>query len=258
MGVIRLDGEVIVVTGGASGIGRACALGFAEAGARVVILDVNEESAVGVVKEVGDVGSSAVFIPTDCAVPMSISRAFKEIGARFGTLRAAVNAAATMGSIVPFAECSFDEWAQVISLNLTGLFLCVQSELRLMSTGAAVVNIASLAGIRGVPSQSAYTASKHGVVGLTKSVALEYAAQGIRVNAICPGLIETPMATELARVAGVPLHSMLGQSRRLGQPSEVASTALWLCSDLASFVTGQAIAVDGGNSAASGGARVTG
>lgn len=248
------DGErVAVVTGGASGIGRACALGFAEQGVNVAIADRDSgEEVVGLARGHGvDAFSSQVDVSDGAAV----ERFFAEVDERFGRLDCAVHAAGIQQvELGPTAGVSDEVWRRTIAVNLDGIFFATKHAIRaiLRSGGGAVVNIVSQYGLVAGPNLPAYVASKHGVVGLTKAAALEYATEGVRVNAVCPGGTDTPLVQNMLRddpvhgeqhlQTALDLHPM----RRLAQPEEIAAAAVWLCSDLASNVTGVALPVDGG------------
>jgi NAD(P)-dependent dehydrogenase (short-subunit alcohol dehydrogenase family) len=244
-------GQVVLITGAAGGIGRAAVLAFARAGARVVAADLDEAGAQQAADLARAEGAEALAVQADVASSASVQAMVAAAVARFGRLDAAFNNAGVELEGVPTHEADEDLFDRSIAINLKGVFLCMKYQLRQMLAqggGGVIVNTASVAGLVGAATMPAYAASKHGVVGLTKSAALEYAKKGIRVNAVCPGVIRTAM-TERA-VAQRPereafinnLHPM----GRIGEPDEIAATALWLCSPAASFITGQALAVDGG------------
>lgn len=251
-------GRVALVTGGASGIGLATAQAFAASGASVVVADLPGSAGADVARDLTRSGARAIFVPVDVADPQSAMDMVKATTDAFGRLDCAVNSAGISGGgggngpRRPTADFDLDIWRRVLSINLDGVFHSLRAELPAMlaSGGGAIVNLASILGLVGFPNASAYTASKHGVVGLTKVAAIEYATRNIRVNAIGPGFIETPMtaplrATEEGRDAIVAQHPV----GRLGQPEEIASLALFLCSDAASFITGACYADDGGYTA---------
>ena len=248
-----LDGKVALVTGAASGIGRASALEFARQGARLVVADVDEDGVQETAKLVQREGPEALALRCDVAQSAQVSSMVRAAVDRFGRLDCAFNNAGIEGQVVPtedYDEAMFD---RVIAVNLRGVFLCLRHELPVMvkQGGGAIVNTASAAGLVALGGFSAYVASKHGVVGLTKTAALEYGTKGVRVNAVCPGAVQTPMVARLASQLSVPAES-LGLARpvhalgRASDPIEIARAAVWLCSDEASFVTGIAMPVDGG------------
>lgn len=253
--VKRLAGKVALVTGGASGIGRATALAMARQGARLVIADMQEEGGQQTVHRITEDGGQAHFVKTDVTQASAVEALLSQTVATYGRLDCAYNNAGISGAGIAgthralTAEYPEERWHQVLAINLTGVWLCMKYELQQMlkQGGGAIVNTASVAGLAGLPSASAYVASKHGVVGLTKTAALEYARNGIRVNCVCPGYIETPMTApgmqDPARLALMRASEPVG---RMGQPEEVAEAVVWLCSDAASFVTGHTMTVDGG------------
>jgi NAD(P)-dependent dehydrogenase (short-subunit alcohol dehydrogenase family) len=251
-----LDGKIVLVTGAASGIGRATSLKVAGSGARVVAADVDEDGGRETVDAIEQSGGEAIFVRADVASGDDVQTLIRTTVDTYGRLNCAFNNAGISGAGPDgraYAPHEIPEslWARVIGINLTGVFLCLQQELAQLLAqggGGAIVNVASIYGLVGARG-AAYVASKHGVVGLTRSFALAYAEHGIRVNAVCPGYTETPMVTsvfavrpeeEVARIrSGHPLG-------RLGQPNEIAEAVAWLFSDAASFVTGVALPVDGG------------
>lgn len=241
--------KIALVTGGSSGIGRATARAFAREGYTTIIADVQRgEEAV---RECEAEGATATFIECDVADEASVRALFAEIGSSFGRLDAAFNNAGIEGQQGSTAECTVENFDRVLGVNLRGLWLCMQEEIRQMLSqpdGGSIVNCSSVAGLIGLPNIPAYVASKHGVIGLTRAAALEYAQQKIRVNAICPGAIQTPMLDRYmgAMPDGRAAMEQVEPMGRLGEPDEIASAVLWLCSRGASFTTGQAIAVDGG------------
>lgn len=248
MSVFDFSDKVALVTGGASGIGRACVEGFAAGGARVVIADLNVALGEALVAELQASGAEALFINTDVADPAAVSALVQRTLEAFGALHYAVNNAGIEGDRCPIAETSLDSWHRVIDINLNGVFYCLREEIPaiLQSGGGAIVNMSSIMGTVASPGISAYVAAKHGVLGLTKTAAQENSALGLRVNAVCPGFIETPLLnkhlTDEVRTQVVAMHPI----GHLGQAVEVANTVLYLCSDQASFVTGSAYSVDGG------------
>jgi NAD(P)-dependent dehydrogenase (short-subunit alcohol dehydrogenase family) len=249
---ILLAGKIALVTGGGSGIGRATSLAFADAGASVMVADINRDGGTESVAMIRDRGGNAEFIETDVSVTDQVDTMVAATVERFGRLDCAFNNAGIGGrwaTLLDYDEQTFD---QVIAVNLKGVWLCLKAEIRAMLAqgGGVIVNTASVAGLVGTPRIPAYGASKHAVVSLTKSAALSYAKQGIRVNAVCPAFIDTPMVDSLVEMepdlADVVHAQPIG---RIGQPEEVAATVIWLCSDAASFVTGVALPVDGGSMA---------
>ena len=247
----QTPGQVVLITGAAGGIGRAAVRAFARAGARVVAVDLDEAGAQQAAELACAEGAESLAVQADVASSASVQAMVAATVARFGRLDAAFNNAGVELEGVPTHEADEALFDRTIGINLKGVFLCMKYQLLQMLAqggGGVIVNTASVAGLVGAATMPAYAASKHGVVGLTKSAALEYAKKGIRVNAVCPGVIRTAM-TERA-VAQRPereafinsLHPM----GRIGEPEEIAATALWLCSPAASFITGQALAVDGG------------
>ena len=245
-----MQGKVAVVTGASAGIGREAALAFGREGAAVALADVDVERGEKTAAEVSTLGVDAVFVRADVADAASVAELFRATISRFGRLDYAFNNAGIEGVQAPTGECTLENWNRTIAVNLTGVFLCMREEIpqMLASGGGAIVNNSSVAGLVGFAGIPAYTASKHGIVGLTKTAALEYATQGIRVNAVCPGVIETEMITRFTHGDPAAAAQMLQTEPvgRLGAPSEIADAVVWLCSDRSSFVTGHALAVDGG------------
>ncbi len=247
----RLDGKVALITGAGSGIGQATAILFAREGAKVIAADISAEGGEKTVEMIKADGNDARFIKTDVTQFSEVKRAINMVVDTYGRLDCAFNnAGGNVGEGAPTAESSEECWERVINLNLKGVWLCMKYEIiQMLEQGAgAIVNAASVAGLVGFPGMPAYSASKHGVIGLTKTAALEYAQAGIRVNAVCPSVIRTP-ATEKALFALPELEANLKNDipvGRMGRSKEVAEAVVWLCSDGASFVTGLAMPVDGG------------
>jgi NAD(P)-dependent dehydrogenase (short-subunit alcohol dehydrogenase family) len=246
----RFNDKIALVTGGGSGIGRATTLAFAREGAKVVVADVTAPGGEETVRLVQQAGGGAAFVLTDVAKASEVEALVQAVIATYGRLDCAFNNAGIEGAQAPTADCTEDNWTRVIASNLTGVWLCMKYELPqlLRQGGGAIVNMSSVAGLVGFVNIPAYVASKHGVIGLTKTAALEYATQGIRVNAVCPGIIRTPMIERFSGGSPQAIEQLvaLEPAGRLGSPDEVAEAVVWLCSQAASFVTGHALAVDGG------------
>ena len=246
----QLDGKVALVTGGGSGIGRATCLAMAREGAQVMVADIVVEGGQETVSLVKNAGGEATFIRADVSQASEVEAMVKQTIETYGRLDCAFNNAGIEGPVCSTVEYTEEDFDRVVAIDLTGVWLCMKYEIpaMLQHGGGAIVNTASVAGLVGFQGISAYVASKHGVNGLTKTAALEYAKAGIRVNAVCPGVIETPMVKRAFEKSpgmeeGVAAVEPVG---RLGQPQEVAEAVVWLCSDAASFVTGLPMAVDGG------------
>ncbi len=245
-----LKNKVALVTGGSSGIGRATALACAREGAKVAVADIVVAGGEETAQLVKDAGGEAIFIKADMTKAADLEAMVNTIVETYGRLDCAHNNAGIEGALGKTANYEEAEWDKVIAIDLTGVWLCMKYEIpAMLKNGAgAIVNTASAAGLIGVPNMPAYAASKHGVVGLTKTAALEYAKAGIRVNCVCPGIIQTPMVSRLTgeRPGMFEKIATAEPIGRVGQPEEIAESVVWLCSDLASFVTGHAMSVDGG------------
>jgi NAD(P)-dependent dehydrogenase (short-subunit alcohol dehydrogenase family) len=245
----NMAGKVALVTGGSSGIGRATALAFASEGARVVVADVAVEGGEETVRSIEAAGGIAVFVRTDVSKANEVEALVSQTVGRFGRLDAAFNNAGTEGAVASTVELAEADWDRVIATNLKGVWLCMKYEIPLMLEHGAgtIVNTSSVYGMVAGRGVAAYVASKHGVAGLTRAAALEFAPHGIRINAVCPGAIRTPMLMRhIPDAEAEERWKTLEPVGRMGAPEEVAAAVVWLCSDAASFVTGSTLAVDGG------------
>lgn len=241
----EFDGKVAMITGASRGIGAATARAFAEAGAAVAICDVLDDDGEKTVAAIEESGGRAVYIHTDVSSGTSVSAAVDRIVEEFGRLDYAHNNAGTF-SVAPLADLEEDQWRRVIDVNLTGIFLCMKYQIpHILSASGAIVNTASVWSLAGAPAQAAYSASKHGVVGLTRTAALDYGRHGIRVNAVAPGPISTAMT---AAVPSEVMDEIVGRTAtgRYGTPDEIGKVVAWLCSDNASYINGAVVPVDGG------------
>jgi NAD(P)-dependent dehydrogenase (short-subunit alcohol dehydrogenase family) len=242
------ENKVALVTGASFGIGRATAVAFARRGAKVALVDnVADEQTIDAIKALG---GEAVFFKCDVSINIAVKKMVEDVMTEFGRIDFAFNNAGIEGLSAPLHECTEENWDKTLGINLKGIWLCMKYEIphMLQSGHGAIVNCASIAGLVGFPGLPAYVASKHAVVGITKTAALENAKTGIRINAVCPGVIKTPMVDRLTGhdkmvEKGFEAAEPIG---RFGQPDEVAEAVIWLCSESASFVTGHALAVDGG------------
>jgi NAD(P)-dependent dehydrogenase (short-subunit alcohol dehydrogenase family) len=250
---LSFENKVALVTGAGSGMGLATAHAFAEAGAAVVLADVNEPAIRSAADELVGGGHRALAVRCNVADEAEVAAMVAQTVSTFGRLDAAFNNAGVMPPAVETADASGEDFDRVTAINLRGVWNCMKYELRQMREQGrgAIVNCSSIGGLIGNPGRAIYHASKHGVIGLTKSAALEYAARGIRINAVCPGTIETPMVADMLAKETVTTEDFQRDLPigRLGRPEEIAAAVLWLCSDGASFVIGHALAVDGGYTA---------
>lgn len=242
-----LAGKVAVVVGASRGIGATTARAFAAAGAAVVLAARDESALSSVVRDIQAAGGRALAVPTDIAEPSAVERLIQRTLDTYGRLDVAFNNAASGPAPAPLAEIPLEGFDHAVQVNLRGVFLAMKHEIPAMlaSGGGAIVNMSSTAGLRGVPGIAAYVATKHAILGLTETAALDYAERNIRVNAVAPGPILTDRLSSLPEQAR-ELVSRAVPMRRIGRPEEVAATVTWLCSDQASFITGATIAIDGG------------
>ena len=246
----ELEGKVAVVTGGTSGIGRETAVLFAKAGAKVVVAGRRPPEGEETIELVRAAGGDGLFVKTDVSKSSEVETLIQKAVERFDRLDVAFNNAGIEGVWSPIVRQSEEDWDRTIDINLKGVWLCLKYEIRQMlkqGGSGAIVNMASITGLVGAVGAAAYSASKHGVIGLTKTAALENAKSGIRINAVCPGAIEAPMAE---RIFGAPkVHKYVLSCHpigRFGRPTEIAEAVVWMCSDRASFMTGQSLVLDGG------------
>lgn len=245
--MLDLKGKVAFVTGGASGIGEACSLMLANQGAAVAVVDLKLDTAQLIVDQINSKGGKAIALTADVSDEAQVAKAVNETVAQLGRLDIAVNNAGIGGDQAPTADQTVEGWRKVISINLDGVFYCMKNQIpqMLKTGGGSIINMASILGQVGFANSAGYVAAKHGVVGLTKSAALEYATEKIRVNSVGPGFINTPLLSALPKEALKPI-AQLHAVKRLGESEEVAALVTFLASDEASFITGNYYAVDGG------------
>jgi NAD(P)-dependent dehydrogenase (short-subunit alcohol dehydrogenase family) len=245
-----MAGRVAFVTGAASGIGRATALAFAQRGAHVAVADIDQAGNQDTARMIQDEGGQALAVDCDVTSSADVHAALTATVHAFGRLDYAFNNAGAEQQPMPAAEISERDWDRVIAINLRGVFLCLKHEIPILLEhgGGAIVNTSSGAGVKVFGRGAAYAAAKHGVIGLTKDAALDYAAAHIRINAVCPGIINTAMMDRFTGGTAEGRERVIAQEpiRRMGSPEEIAATVVWLCSDAASFITGHALVADGG------------
>ncbi len=246
----EFDGKVAIVTGASAGIGRATALALSAEGARVLLADTDVQRGEEVARDIQHKGGQALFVETDVSDDRSVGEMTARAIEAYGSVDFAFNNAGIEGAPAPTHECTVENWNRTLSVNLSGVWFCMRHQIpHMLERGrGSIVNCASIAGLVGFAGIPAYVASKHGIVGLTKTTALEYAEQGIRVNAVCPGVIDTEMVERFTGQQPEAEAALLESEPigRMGRPEEIADAVLWLFSDRSSFVTGQALAVDGG------------
>lgn len=247
---LHLKNKVVIITGAASGIGASSALLFSREGAKVVVADVQKELGEKVVSQIKSEKGEAIFIKCDVSSEDDVKNLVSKTVEKYGRVDCAFNNAGIEGAQGDTLSCTNENWQRTMEINLKGIWLCMKYEIpeMLKSGGGSIVNCSSIAGIVGFEGLPAYVASKHGVVGLTQTAALEFSQKNIRVNAICPGVIDTPMVNRLTHNQESEQKTLTASEPvgRMGKPEEIASAALWLCSDASSFVTGHPLVADGG------------
>jgi NAD(P)-dependent dehydrogenase (short-subunit alcohol dehydrogenase family) len=248
-----LSGKVAFVTGATSGIGRVTALAFAREGANVVLADIAEDKIHETARSIEELGGQVLAVRCDVTRGEDIRAALDMTIEAFAHLDIAFNNAGLEQPLAAAADITEDQWNRIIDIDLRGVFLCMKHQIPLMleQGGGAIVNTSSGAGVKGFKGQAAYAAAKHGIIGLTASAALDYAAHNIRINAVCPGIIDTAMMDRFSGGTAEGRERVIAQEPigRMGTPEEIAATVLWLCSDAASFVVGHALVADGGQTA---------
>lgn len=247
-------GKVAFVTGATSGIGRATALAFAKAGAAVTVADVSEEGNLETARLIEEAGGRVLAVRCDVSKSEDVKAALDRTIQTFGKLDFAFNNAGIEQPVAPVSEIEDEDFDRLVAINLRGMFLCLKHQVPLLlrNGGGAIVNTSSGAGVKGIAGQAAYAATKHAVIGMTKSAALDYAKDGIRINAVCPGIIDTPMMQRFTGGTPEGLARVIAQEPvgRMGKSEEIAAAVLYLCSDMAAFVIGHAMVVDGGQTVA--------
>ncbi|MGK0390865.1 MAG: NAD(P)-dependent dehydrogenase (short-subunit alcohol dehydrogenase family) [Maribacter sp.] len=242
------ENKVVFITGAAAGIGKATALSMSAQGANVIVSDINETKGNETVEEIVKNGGQARFVQLDVGDVKQIEGVIMQVFAEEGKIDLAVNNAGISNNIAPIHEVTLEDWNRTVNINLTGLFFCMQAQINCMlkKGGGNIVNLASLAGLNGIPGGGPYCATKHAVIGLTKTAAMEYGPANIRVNAVCPSLIETALTKDLPKEIIYYHNQIRVPLKRMGQPNEVADAIVWLLSDKSSYINGHSLYVDGG------------